>query len=131
MAITPFDFIKSASETKEDLIANSDDPETTEKDYNAYMVNRGFSFFPDTILHANEMNMNSHLPKYAQYLYYMSALRSRKRYSKWLKADKNEKLDAVQKYYQCNRNTAKSYLALLTDEDFIVINKGMDTGGKL
>lgn len=128
---TPFDFIKSVSETKEDLIGNSDDPTTAEKDYNAYMVNRGLSFFPDTVLHANEMNQFSGIPKYAQYMYYMSALRSRKRYSKWLKAEKNEALDAIQRYYQCNRMVAKSYLPLLSEEDLILINKSMDTGGKL
>lgn len=126
---TPFDFIKSVSETKTDLIGTSEDPLATEKEYNAYMVNRGFSYFPDTILHANEMNQFPGIPNYAQYIYYMSALRSRKRFSKWFKAEKNSDLDLIQKHYQCNRTIAKQYLELLSSENLERINKTMDVGG--
>ena len=54
--LNPFDFMNAASFTKADVIKDSENPDITEKQYNAYIVNRGFTNFEDTILHANEMN---------------------------------------------------------------------------
>ena len=53
----PFDFMNAASFSKANLIGDDENPEMTEKLYAAYIVNRGFANFDDTILHANEMNM--------------------------------------------------------------------------
>ena len=99
----PFDFMNAVSFTKEDLIHNHDTPDLIEKQYPPYMVNRGFTNFEDTILHANEMNMRHHLFHDAQFQYYRGALRKRKRFSKWPKAEKSKDLDAIQEVYQCNR----------------------------
>ena len=57
----PFDFMNAVSFTKADIIKNDDNPELIEKQYNAYIVNRGFTNFEDTILHANEMNKRNEL----------------------------------------------------------------------
>ena len=126
---SPFDFMNAASFSKDDLISNSENPELTEKEYVPYMVNRGFANFQDTILHANELNMRSHLPHKAQFDYYRTALRKRKRFSKWPKADKSKDLDAIQHVYQCNRTIAKLYLKALTKDDLKVIHDRMTTGG--
>lgn len=126
---TPFDFMSAASYTKKDIISDSEQPEEIEKQYNPYMVNRGFSFHLDAILHANEMNRLWHLPKDAQFTYYMSALKSRNRTSKWPKAEKSTDLDNIQQTYQCNRNVAKEYLKLLSSENLQAINTIMDKGG--
>ena len=96
--LSPFDFMNAASFSKEDLIRNSDIPEHTEKLYTPYVVNRGFTNFEDTILHANELNQRAHLFDRAQFDYYRGALRKRKRFSKWPKADKNNDLDGHQKF---------------------------------
>ncbi len=125
----PFDFIKSVSETKIDLIKTNEQPELIEKTYNPYTVNKGLSFYNDTILHANEMNRCNNLFKDAQYRYYLAILRSRKRYTKWIKPEKNEQLDMLQEYYQCNRTVAKSYLRILSDDDLKIININMNKGG--
>ena len=79
----PFDFMNAASFSKKNLIGESDNPELTEKEYNPYIVNRGFTYFEDTILHANEMNQRHELFPGAQFEYYRSVLRKRKRFSKW------------------------------------------------
>lgn len=126
---TPFDFINSASHSKVDLVGTADRPEDVEKQYNPFLANKGFSYFQDTILHANEMNMKHHLFKDAQYRYYLGALRSRKRFSKWHKAEKNSNLDTIQEYFQCNRTVAKGYLKILTLENLKEINTKMNKGG--
>lgn len=125
----PFDFIKAASQTKEDLILNSDDPEQAEKQYTPYVVNRGFSYFEDTILHANEMNMRHWLYKDAQFRYFLGSLRSRSRFSKWHKAEKNETLDMIQEYYSCNRKIAKTYLKVLPAVELGKIKEKFIKGG--
>jgi len=126
---SPFDFMNAVSFTKEDLISNSENPEMTEKEYVPYMVNRGFANFEDTILHANELNMRANLPHKAQFDYYRTALRKRKRFSKWPKADKSKDLDAIQEVYQCNRTIAKLYLKALSKEDMKVVHDKLSTGG--
>lgn len=127
--LTPFDFVNSASHTKKDITANSPDSDEVIKQYNPFIVNKAFSMWEDTILHANEMNRMHHLFKDAQYRYYLGALRSRKRFSKWHKAEKNADLDVIQEYFQCNRTTAKGYLKILTPENLKEINMRMNKGG--
>lgn len=127
--LTPFDFIKSVSQTKKDLIREADYPDQVEKQYNAFIVNRGFSYFEDTILHANEMNMRHHLFSDAQYRYYLGVLRSRNRFSKWHKAEKNADLDAIQEVYSVNRTVAKMYLKTLSKEDLKKVHEKLQKGG--
>lgn len=126
---TPFDFINSASHSKVDLVKTADDPSAVEKQYNPFLANKGFSYFEDTVLHANEMNRAHNLFKDAQYRYYLGALRSRKRFSKWHKNEKSVDLDAIQQYFQCNRTVAKSYLKVLSAENIEQINIKVAKGG--
>lgn len=53
-----FDYINDASYDKKDVLR--DVPDREEKRYPAYLVNRYFSFLPDTLFFANEMNIRSH-----------------------------------------------------------------------
>ena len=66
--VNPFDYVNSINTTKKYLINDDID----EKDYQPYMVNRSLSYFADTILMANEMNMNAHLDKKLQYDFYFN-----------------------------------------------------------
>ena len=121
--------MNAVSLTKEDLIGNSENSDMTEKEYNAYIINRGFANFQDTILHANEMNQRANLFGRAQFDYYRGALRKRKRFSKWPKADKNNDLDAIQQVYKCNRTIAKLYLKALSPDDLKTVHERLYTGG--
>jgi hypothetical protein len=116
--ISPFDFMNAASFSKDDVINNHENPEMAEQLYTPYIVNRGFANFQDTILHANEMNMRADLFKDAQFQYYRGALRKRKRFSKWPKADKSNDLDAIQ-----------LYLKALSSDDLKSIHNKMSVGG--
>jgi len=127
--LSPFDFMNAASFSKKNLIGDSDNPELTEKEYNPYIVNRGFTYFEDTILHANEMNQRHELFPGAQFEYYRSVLRKRKRFSKWHKAEKNNDLDAIQEVYTCNRTVAKMYLKVLTEEQLKSVHEKLVIGG--
>ena len=127
--LTPFEFIKAASQSKKDLIGDNDQPDIAEKQYNAFIINRGFSYFQDTILHANEMNQRAHLFDRAQFDYYRGALRTRNRFSKWHKAEKNGDLDVIQEVYQCSRIIAKMYLKALSSDQMKEVHTKLAKGG--
>jgi hypothetical protein len=117
--------VKSVSNNKKDLL--KDNPDNA-KHYTAFVVNRGLSFYPDTVLIANEMNMYPDIPAEAQYYYYMGAIRKGNRYSEWHKAKKDDDLDLVQKVYQVRREIAKQYLKLLSSDDLAKLRELVDTG---
>ena len=61
--MNPFEYLNSINSTKKNIMHD----DIMEKEYNAFIINRGLSFFPDTILFANEMNVNHHLDNKLQY----------------------------------------------------------------
>lgn len=122
---TPFAFITAVSETKKDII--KEDPDLKQY-YNSYITNRGFSYFPDSVLHANEMNLHPNIPSLCQYYYYMGSLRKRKRFSKWHKLEKNDDLLMIQKVYGVRADIAKQYLKLLSEENLAELRKLTVTG---
>jgi hypothetical protein len=126
---TPFDFMNAVSFDKRDLIRDNENPELAEKQYNAYIINRGFSYFEDTILHANEMNQRTEMFLDGQFRYYLNALRKRKRFSKWHKAEPSEDLDAIQEVYQCNRTVAKQYYKVLSKDQMEHVHSKLFQGG--
>lgn len=123
--LTPFDFIKSVSNTKTDLIAG--DPEI-EKQYNAFITNRGFGYFMDTVLYANQMNMHADIPQKAQYYYYMHSLRKQNRFSKWHKLTPNPDLQLIQQVYNVRTEVAKEYLKILSKDDLKKLKALTETG---
>lgn len=121
----PFDYITSISQTKKDMMED----EQGEKDYSAWMVNRGLSYFPDTILYANEMNQMAHLGNKLQYTYLINTIRPRKRFSKWVKKKEDSDLDAVMRCYGYNIDKAKSALSILSPDQVKKIKEKLDEGG--
>ena len=125
--MNPFDFLKAINETKEDLFV---DPQA-EKDYSAYMINRGLSFFPDTILYANMMNRYSHIPKRAQFLFLINNVFKGKRFSQWHKRDKEtESLTLVMEYFGYSAEKAKEALKILSGDQLIIIKGRQEQGGR-
>ena len=121
------DWLNSINFQKNDL--QEEDP-TAIKQYAPYIINRCLSGFIDTIMYANEMNINNHLDGRLQYLYYLNTIRKKKRFSPWLKKDKINDLELVKKYYGYSNEKAKSALSLLNKEQINLIRKKLDTGGK-
>jgi len=86
----PFDFVNSASYSKEDLIRESDNTELAEKTYAPFLTNKAFSYHVDTIMYANEMNMRSALENQLAFDYYLNSIRPQKRFAKWIKKDTSD-----------------------------------------
>jgi len=116
--MSPFDIVGDINSSKKGLIN-----ETNEKDYNAWIVNKAFSYFPDTILHAQEMNTKAHLDNKMQHDYLMGSIRKGKRFSKWAKKDKDEDTLAVQEFFSYNREKAKTALTILSKDQLKAIKR--------
>ena len=121
----PFDCLKAINETKENVLVD----ELAEKKYSAFIVNRGLSFFMDTIFQVNEMNRNGHLDSRLQFDYLLNSIRQKKRYSKWLKNEKIDNLDIVKEYYGFSNEKAKDALKVLSDEQLGYIKDKLNQGG--
>jgi hypothetical protein len=120
-----WDFINSINYDKADLF---EDPQA-EKDYVPFIVNKGLSYFPDTIFFSNEMNRWPTTPKRQQYDFLRFTISKRKRFSKWAKRADDDRLDAVQQFYQCSPQKAQEIISLLTPEQLEYIETTRDCGG--
>lgn len=123
---TPFDFLKSINQSKEDIMV--DDIE--EKAYKSYFVNRSLSYFPDTVLLANEMNIHHHLDNRLQFDFLLNTVRAGKRFAKWAKAETPEHLEVVKEYYGYSDEKAKVALTLLSDKQIEELKQRVFKGGK-
>ena len=122
--MNPFDVITDITLKKQRLITADN-----ERDYNPYLTNRGLSYFPDTIFHAQEMNKLHHLDKKLQYDYLFNSIRKSKRFSKWSKKDNSKDVDAIIEYFGYSRRRAEESLTILDKEQVKSIKKKLDKGG--
>ena len=125
--MNPFEFINCINESKKDVIR--EDPEL-EKDYSPFMVNRGLSYFYDTVLWANEMNLNHQIPKKWQFQFLLNSIPTKKRFSKWAKRTEDKELKLVMEFYNYSSEKAKQALTVLTEEQLKTIEEKLKTGGK-
>ncbi len=121
------DWLNSINTTKKNLI--DEDPDLENK-YPAFVINRCLSGHIDTILLANEMNINNHLSPKLQYDFFINIVRPKKRFAPWLRKDKLNSLELVKEYYGYSDEKARMALKILTDEQIEYITKRMDRGGK-
>jgi hypothetical protein len=79
--MSPFDFINAVTNTKEDLLKKDS---LASKDYkkSAFIINRGLSYFVDTVAYANVMNRYSQIPPEWQFSFFLNSIVKKKRFSK-------------------------------------------------
>jgi len=123
MSKNPFDYLNSINTSKKDILEK-------DKDYPAFMVNRGLSYFYDTVLLANEMNVKHNLDNRLQYDFLLNVVRKKKRFSKWNKASECESINMIKEYYGYSNQRAKEALTILTESDIQELKSILDRGGK-
>ena len=123
--MNPFDFVNAINKSKEDLLK---EPES-EKHYPAYMVNKALSYFPDTILYANEINQFHHLDSKLQFHFFLNSIRPAKRFAKWVKKQEDNDITAVMEYYGYNPQKAENALSILSSEQLKIIKQKLEKGG--
>ena len=120
------DWLNSINSTKENLILGDSN---NIKSYPPYIVNRCLSAHIDTILFANEMNINCNLNKDMQYLFYLNSIRKKKRFSSWIAKDKIQNLEYIKQYYGYNDEKASQILNILSKDQINFIKSKLDIGG--
>ena len=120
------DWLNSINQTKKNLI---DEDPSIEKNYPPYIINRCLSGHLDAVMFANEMNMYSFLPKKMQYDFFINTLRTKKRFSPWIRKDLVDNLDCVKRYYGYSNEKARQALKILSKEQLDFIKSKFEIGG--
>ena len=121
------DYLNSINFNKKNLM-NSDDKEWVKK-YPAFIVNKILSGFSDTIMLVNEVNRNHFLDKDMQYQFLLNSIRSKKRFSPFLRANKLKDIEVVKEFYGYSNEKAKSALDILTNDQIKLIKEKLYKGG--
>ena len=123
--MSPFDYLTAINQTKKNLPID----ESNNKEYVAFVINRGLSYFADTILYANEMNRLHPLDKTPQFLYLLNSIRPRKRFSKWFKNELTDDLKVISEYFGYSYAKAKQIQNLISSEQLDTMKEKLQKGG--
>ena len=121
------EYLNAINFTKKNLM-DSDDL-LWQKKYPAFIVNKILSGFQDCIILVNEMNRNHFVDKDMQFQFLLNSIRSKKRYSPFLRSSKLKDLDVIKEYYGYNNDKAKSALDILTKDEIKLIKEKLYKGG--
>ena len=124
--MNPFDYVNAINYNKKDIMVDG----IAEKEYNPYIINKALSFFPDTILFANEMNRFHHIDHRLQFDFFINIIRKKQRFSKWLKPSEIENIELIKECYGYSNEKAKSVLTILSNEQIDELKRRMNKGGR-
>jgi len=124
--MNPFEYINAINHTKQNVMVD----DLAEKSYNSFMVNRGLSYFADTVLMANEMNRYHHIDNRLQFDFFINIVRKKKRFSKWNKPEIVSDVEVVKQYYGYSNEKSRQVLSLLTSEQIDELKKKVYKGGR-
>ena len=124
--MNPFEYVNAINYNKKNIMID----DVAEKAYAPYMVNRQLSYFPDTVLAANEMNRCHHVDNRLQFDFFINIIRKRKRFSKWFKPEQISDLDAVKIYYGYSNEKARQIITLLSTEQINELKRKVAKGGR-
>ena len=93
--MSPFEYLNDITYAKKGIMVD----DIAEKEYNAFIINRGLSMYPDTILYANEMNIHHSADHRLQHDFLINIIRKKKRWSKWIKPQEIANIELLKDYY--------------------------------
>ncbi len=125
--ISPFDYVKSINAGK-NIMRGTDNDSLMERDYNAFIVNRNYSLFADTVYLANEMNIRPNIDNRLQYEFLLNTLRPRKRFADWVKRESSEDVSVIKEYYGYNNKKAIEALSVLSEDQIDSIRNKVQKG---
>lgn len=115
--MNPFDYLNSINFTKDDLFEQNDGV-----GYDPFLTNKSLSYFVDTVLFANEVNIRYQIPKKAQFDFLRFGISKRKRFSKWHKQEKNSELVlAIATIENISVDKVKKMLSVLDDSKIKIL----------
>ena len=112
----PFDYVNDINFKKKNLMRETDNDKLAESGYVPYLTNRSLSYFPDTLFHAQNMNVNNNLDNLLQYEYLLNIVRPKKRFAKWVKPEDNDDLEIIKMYFGYSNKKAEQALKILSSD---------------
>ena len=123
------EYLNAINSTKEGMLDENE--HYTKQSYPAFVVTRCMSYFPDTLFASNEMNTRPHIDPKLHFDFLRFAVRPRKRFSKWIKREQDDRVGALIAYYGFSAKKAREALGVLSEEAIAEIQKLIFIGGKL
>ena len=123
--MNPFEYLTAINDSKKDIMVD----DIAEKAYNSFMTNRGLSYFNDTVLMANEMNIHHQIDSRLQFDFLINIVRKRRRFSKWAKPQVESDIEVVKEYYGYSNEKARNALTLLSPDQINGLKKKVYKGG--
>ena len=123
------EYLNAINTTKEGMLDENE--HYTKQSYPAFVVTRCMSYFPDTLFAANEVNTRPTIEPKLHFDFLRFAVRPRKRFSKWLKREQDDRVSALITYYGFSAKKAREALGVLSEEAIVEIQKLIFIGGKL
>ena len=121
------DYLNAINFNKKNLMDSEDT--LWQKKYPSFIVNKILSSFQDCIMFVNEMNRNHFVDKDMQFHFLLNSIRSKKRFSPFLRANKLKDIECVKEYYGYSNDKAKSALDILTKDQIKLIKEKLFKGG--
>ena len=121
------DYLNAINFNKKNLMDSEDT--LWQKKYPSFIVNKILSGFQDTVMLVNEMNRNHFVDKDMQFHFLLNSIRSKKRFSPFLRANKLKDIECVKEYYGYSNDKAKSALDILTKDQIKLIKEKLFKGG--
>ncbi len=123
------EYLNAINTTKEGMLDENE--HYNKQSYPAFVVTRCMSYFPDTLFASNEMNIRPHIDPKLHFDFLRFAVRPRKRFSKWIKREQDDRVAALVAYYGFSSKKARDALGVLSVEAIEEIQKLIFVGGKL
>lgn len=127
--MSPFDFVNAITHNKKQLMTGTENDELAESSYVPFVVNKSLSYFPDTVLHSNEMNRYSGIDNKLQFSYLLNSIRPAKRFAKWVKREDDASVELVKQFYGYSTEKAVQVVSLLTSDNLHYIKQKLERGG--
>jgi hypothetical protein len=124
--MNPYEYVNAINSTKKNIMVDN----LAEKSYNSFVVNRSLSYFNDTVLMANEMNINHHIDNRLKFDFLINIIRKKKRFSKWMKPETESDVEVVMQYYGYSNTKARNALTLLSTNQIDELKKKVYKGGR-
>ena len=123
------DYLNAINHTKVSMDKLDDDYEYVLKKYVPFIINKGMSYFPESIIQSNNMNFFCGIDKRMHFDYLQHSVRKRKRFSKWLKKNTSSDLQVIKDYFGYSNSKAYDVLDILTKDDINKMKGELSIGG--
>ena len=122
-------FLNSINSTKQNVLLE-DTNGKIEQAYNSYIINKSLSYFPDTIMQSNTVNMYFNIDNKMKYDFLLNSIRKRKRFTPWVKSTAEENIEVIKMYFNVGNEKANEILSLLNENHINKIKEQLSKGGR-